>query len=214
MGILLVTLLFVIFALIHSVCVMDRAKGLAVRLFGELLVRAFYRFLFTCLSVVSLVILVYLVMRIPNKVLYVLPLPAKVLFYLFQAAGAAMVLLAFRHIDLFEFLGIKQVIAYLKTGQVGGDTEGMSGTGLITTGIYAVVRHPLYVGGFLMVTFNPHLSVNMVTFAVLADIYVILGSFIEERRLLARFGEAYRRYCQEVPRFIPGRPAKVRDRGR
>ena len=33
--------------------------------------------------------------------------------------------------------------------------------------------------------------------------YFIIGSILEERRLLARFGDAYREYQQRVPMLIP-----------
>ena len=38
---------------------------------------------------------------------------------------------------------------------------------------------------------------------LLVSIYLIIGAFIEERRLLSVFGEEYRKYQQQVSMFIP-----------
>ncbi|MEX2650309.1 MAG: isoprenylcysteine carboxylmethyltransferase family protein [Alphaproteobacteria bacterium] len=76
---------------------------------------------------------------------------------------------------------------------------------LATTGPYAYVRHPQYVGfvlimlGFL-VQWPTLLTLAM--FPVLVTMYVILARR-EERDSLAEFGEAYSRYMTQVPAFFP-----------
>lgn len=76
---------------------------------------------------------------------------------------------------------------------------------LATTGLYARVRHPQYVGfvavllGFL-VQWPTILTLAM--FPVLVWMYARLAR-IEEREVRARFGAAYDAYAAQVPRFIP-----------
>ena len=76
---------------------------------------------------------------------------------------------------------------------------------LATDGIYAVMRHPQYVGfilvmlGFL-VQWPTILTLAM--FPVLVVMYISLAKS-EEREALAEFGDEYRRYIQRVPGFIP-----------
>lgn len=76
---------------------------------------------------------------------------------------------------------------------------------LATTGIYAWVRHPQYVG-FVLVMFGFLLQwptlLTLAMFPLLVFMYVRLARS-EERESLAEFGQAYRRYMDEVPAFIP-----------
>ncbi len=76
---------------------------------------------------------------------------------------------------------------------------------LATTGIYARIRHPQYVG-FIAIMFGFLLQwptlLTLAMFPVLTFMYLRLAR-IEERNALAGFGDAYRRYMQDVPGFIP-----------
>ncbi|MEW6688392.1 MAG: isoprenylcysteine carboxylmethyltransferase family protein [Pseudomonadota bacterium] len=76
---------------------------------------------------------------------------------------------------------------------------------IATSGPYARVRHPQYLGfiaimaGFLLQW--PTL-VTLAMFPILVTMYVKLARR-EERDALARFGDAYRRYMESVPGFLP-----------
>jgi protein-S-isoprenylcysteine O-methyltransferase Ste14 len=76
---------------------------------------------------------------------------------------------------------------------------------LATTGPYAYVRHPQYVG-FILVMFGFLLQwptlLTLAMFPVLVWMYVRLAH-TEERDALSTFGDAYRRYATRVPGFIP-----------
>ena len=75
---------------------------------------------------------------------------------------------------------------------------------LITSGPYAIVRHPMYAGlicaalGSLLIYFT-WTTVFFVCFAPL----VIVRAHREESALLAEFGEQWQAYCQRVPAFMP-----------
>jgi protein-S-isoprenylcysteine O-methyltransferase Ste14 len=76
---------------------------------------------------------------------------------------------------------------------------------LATTGAYAYVRHPQYVGfiqimlGFLLQW--PSVP-TLVMFPILVVMYVRLARR-EEREALAAFGDAYARYAANTPAFFP-----------
>ncbi len=79
---------------------------------------------------------------------------------------------------------------------------------LTTCGPYTHVRHPLYLGSFLiMLGFLVMLNVNLLIslICVATVIGVIYQSTIkkEERMLLTKFGQEYLEYCQAVPAFFP-----------
>lgn len=76
---------------------------------------------------------------------------------------------------------------------------------LATTGAYARVRHPQYIGFVLIMTgflLQWPTLVTLVMYPTLVVMYALLGKR-EEREMLAQFGEEYRRYMQSVPAFIP-----------
>ena len=76
---------------------------------------------------------------------------------------------------------------------------------LATSGPYAYVRHPQYVG-FVLVLFGFLLQwptlLTLLMFPILVLMYVRLARS-EEREALTEFGETYRAYMREVPAFIP-----------
>jgi len=85
---------------------------------------------------------------------------------------------------------------------------------LATTGSYAHVRHPQYVG-FILIMFSFLLQwptlLTLVMFPVLVWMYVRLARS-EEREAEAEFGETYRAYARRVPAFLP-RLSSARVRG-
>jgi protein-S-isoprenylcysteine O-methyltransferase Ste14 len=77
--------------------------------------------------------------------------------------------------------------------------------GLITSGLYASVRHPQYSGLFLVVIGMLIQWPTIITglmFPVLISVYYRLSKR-EESEMLARFGDEYRQYRDKIPMFIP-----------
>ena len=89
---------------------------------------------------------------------------------------------------------------------------------LVDTGIYALVRHPLYLGWILMylviLLFNPNWILAIIGILGIACVYLFTRQ--EDQLLVAKFGEPYRRYMQTVPRLnlLAGIFRRLRDRGR
>lgn len=85
-------------------------------------------------------------------------------------------------------------------------TNPASGT-LLTEGIYGRVRHPRYVGAVFGALGTALLANYLATYVIavllVPVLYVVV--VLEERELRARFGDAYVRYAERVPRFIPKR---------
>lgn len=76
---------------------------------------------------------------------------------------------------------------------------------LATTGPYASIRHPQYVG-FVLIMFGFLLQwptlLTLLMFPILVFMYVRLARR-EEREVLAEFGEPYARYAAQTPSFFP-----------
>ncbi|MGE0873585.1 MAG: isoprenylcysteine carboxylmethyltransferase family protein [Burkholderiales bacterium] len=77
---------------------------------------------------------------------------------------------------------------------------------LATTGAYARIRHPQYIGFVLIMTgflLQWPTLVTLAMYPILVVMYALLGKR-EEKEMLAQFGDEYRRYMEAVPAFIPG----------
>ena len=75
-----------------------------------------------------------------------------------------------------------------------------------TFDMYARLRHPRYAAALLGVCaaafFSNHLALYLQCPACLGLLYGMTR--MEERELVARFGEEYVKYQRWVPRFLPG----------
>lgn len=82
--------------------------------------------------------------------------------------------------------------------------------GLRLDGPHAWVRHPLYAGGYLILWGAAISPLGLAT-ALWGSLYLALGTWFEERKLLAEYGETYACYRRRVPALIPwkGRVTQV-----
>ena len=74
---------------------------------------------------------------------------------------------------------------------------------LVTNGLYRYVRHPLYTFSLLILWLSPSMSMNSVVVYAALTIYVLIGIFFEERKLLREFGQPYAQYKSVTPMLVP-----------
>lgn len=117
-------------------------------------------------------------------------LPSFILGWIFWAVGMVLVM--------------APIVMFPRRGGVPKGKSFVYTTRLVNTGIYAVVRHPQYLGGILAVFVATLLLYPHWLFVVLG----IPGTAIlywstkgEEKRLIGQFGDEYRAYMQQVPRM-------------
>ncbi len=94
---------------------------------------------------------------------------------------------------------------------------GRKSLSIVTGGPYALVRHPLYVGSFLIILSLAVFLKSLTVLAAVALIALVYACFVvpsEERHASKCFGAAYRTYAHATPRFLPrsvrlGRPGMI-----
>lgn len=101
-----------------------------------------------------------------------------------------------RRYDLAQFLGIRQVKKNNTCIALTDDCRLDSG------GILGMIRHPWYAGGILIV-WARNLDMAAILTSLVITMYFIIGSFLEERKLLAEFGEEYIDYQRRVSMLFP-----------
>jgi len=194
-----VTVYFLCWAAVHSGLASLRVKHMAERLFGREVTR-FYRLGFVLFAIATLAPLVWLLRFVLADVpVYSVPAPWRWLMAGGQVLAAAVLILSVLQTEAMDFVGIDQ----LRSGGSRSKADSPSGR-LQTRGLYAFVRHPMYLSGLFLMWLSPGVSRNSLTLYILMTLYFFIGSIHEERLLAHEFGEQYNEYRKRVPRIIPG----------
>jgi len=189
---------FVVFAALHSLAA---GSGLRDRLSGVLggrVVNGTYRLAYNLAAVVLLAIPVVLIGVLPDTVLYRVEPPLSFVLIGIEVIGVVGMIGALLQTDLMRFSGLRQFLRFIN-----GNDEAEEGGGLRTDGLYRWMRHPLYVFSMVTIWALPIMTINILIFNVAASLYFILGSVVEERRLVGVFGEEYRQYRRRVGWAMP-----------
>jgi methanethiol S-methyltransferase len=188
--------LFSLFALHHSVMARSGAKAWLASWFPARLERSLY------VWVSSLLFVAVCVLWQPiGGVAWRLDGTWQWLGFGLQAFGLVLTALGARVLDPLELAGIAQVRATADDAGV----PAASAEEISDAGPYGLVRHPIYLGWFLMVFFAPHMTADRLVFAIVSSAYLLAAIPWEERSLEARHGTAYVRYRQKVRwRVVPG----------
>ena len=123
---------------------------------------------------------------VPRAVLYGL----SGLGWLFALASTFLI----NHFDLF---GLRQVWLFSQRRAAPDEP-------FVVRALYRIVRHPLMLGLLIAFWAAPTMSLGHLLFAAMTTAYVLIAvKFLEERDLVAQFGETYRDYQHRVPMILP-----------
>lgn len=98
------------------------------------------------------------------------------------------------------------VVGYAAENTSGKNTAEQKADSVNSTGLYSIVRHPLYLGNFLM-WLSPALLIGniwfIIIFCLVYWIYYERIMYAEEAYLRDKFGDKYIYWANTVPAFIP-----------
>ncbi len=155
-----------------------------------------YRIFYNAVAVVTLVPVVLYTLSLAGEPFFAWQGPRRIVQGLLLGAALFLFAAGARHYDFSQFLGFRQLKDKDACSVLTDDCS------LDTTGILAVVRHPWYAGGILIVWARPLDAAAVLTNLVVTG-YFIVGAFLEERKLRAQFGKAYENYRRQVSMFFP-----------
>ncbi len=161
--------------------------------------------LYSIASGLALLVLV-LLWQPTNHVLLSLHGPVRWLPALVAIAALAGFAWGVRALGEFDPFGAHAIRAALRGASP-------TSSAFVARGPYRYVRHPLYLFALVLIWATPGLSTDRLLFNLLWTAWIVIGTKLEERDLLADFGDTYRKYRDSVPMLIP-LPGLLRHRGR
>jgi protein-S-isoprenylcysteine O-methyltransferase Ste14 len=67
-----------------------------------------------------------------------------------------------------------------------------------------MTRHPWYLGSLLAIwTIFPEYQLGPTVAVIILSLYLVLGTLLEERKIVREHGDSYRRYQQQVSMLFP-----------
>jgi len=194
------------YGLLHSWLASHALKGWVEARLG-ILARRFYRLSYVFLSALTLLPLALLGRLLPDGPLYQFSFPWLLLAFGLQAVAAFGLLVAVSQTGTLSFLGLSQISQPEALLPAPASPEpaapGRIGPKLVTVGLYRFVRHPIYSFSLLALWCTPLVSWNTLALLVGFTVYLLVGSLVEERKLVSEFGDAYRAYRRRTPMLLP-----------
>ncbi len=104
----------------------------------------------------------------------------------------------------FDMCGLRPVREHLR-GVPSVPAAASRAKPLIVRGPYRWVRHPLYSSVIVLLWADPEMNAGRLAIAALWTAWMCGGALLEERDLVADFGDRYRKYQRQVPFLVPWR---------
>jgi protein-S-isoprenylcysteine O-methyltransferase Ste14 len=201
---ILAVLLWILWCTLHSTLIATPVTDYVKKKLADRF--RFYRLFFNAASLATLLPVVYYSVSIREAPVFRWEGHMVIVKYLLLATSITLFVAGARHYSVSQFLGIRQI----KTGRA---TLALSEYDTFdTSGILSAIRHPWYTASIIVIwTRDISLSTLLVNMVISA--YFIIGTILEERKLLLEFGERYREYQKNVSMFIPYKWLKTKMAG-
>lgn len=191
-----VALVWIVWCCVHSLMVTRWFTGAVRRRWATS--HRWYRLAYNAIALVSLVAASSYADSIDGPVLLAWEGRWQVLRGTLMIGAIALFVAGAQQYDLVRFAGFRQLVQP-------APAEGLAGTARLDTGgVLRMTRHPWYLGALLVLWTGPeqYTAAGVVAAAILSG-YVLVGTWLEERKLVSEFGEAYRDYQREVSALVP-----------
>ena len=190
---LLLALAWTAYCTLHSAMISETATGFLKRRLGDSF--RFYRLFFNSIAMLTLIPVLWYSHSLRQAAIFRWEGVWVVPQYLLLGCGILLVVAGGRHYNFKQFVGI---------GQLRGASSGglATGGGIDSSGVLGVVRHPWYTAVVLLL-WARDLDMAAVVGNGVLTVYIVVGTLLEERKLVHEFGDAYRSYQERVSMFVP-----------
>ncbi len=196
---LLIVFLWTAYLSLHSFLISTRFTKLMTRLLKDYY--AFYRLFYVVLSILLLIPLIKFTGHADNKILITYSVPLNVVRYILISGSLITFAWALFFIyDPLSFFGIRQILNLGKTNSSSPEIK--------KNGLLGIIRHPMYSAVIIYFWCQTFKVADLLVNAILT-IYIVIGTFLEEKKLVLEFGDSYTKYQQEVPMLIPFKKPRI-----
>ena len=158
---------------------------------------AFYRFFYILISLILLIPLINFTAQSDTRIIITYGYTLSIIRYALISGALLMFFWAFFfNYDSLSFFGIRQILSFGKIKKINPTEE------IRRNGLLGIMRHPMYFALILYLWCQTFRMMDILINTVLT-IYVIIGTRLEEKKLVLEFGDTYIKYQQEVPMLIP-----------
>ena len=200
MNYLLVVILWTAYCALHSFLISIRFTALMTRLLKNYY--AFYRLFYVVISFILLVPLIRFTGEFESPVMMTYDAPLSIARYALMSGALLLFFWAFFFdYDSLSFFGIRQILNFAKPKTAATPVE------LKRNGLLGMMRHPMYLALILYLWCQTFRMMDLVINTLLT-LYVLIGTWLEERKLVLEFGKAYLQYQKQVPMLIPFEKSK------
>ncbi|MCJ7538501.1 MAG: isoprenylcysteine carboxylmethyltransferase family protein [Desulfobacterales bacterium] len=179
---------------LHSFLIIPAVTGFVRKRFEK--AYRYYRIFYNFIALVTLIPVLVYSFSIKGLPVFRWEGPFRIVQGLLVISALLLFIGGARRYDLAQLLGIRQVREDSACSILTDDCR------LDTGGILGMVRHPWYAGGILIV-WARNLDMAALLTSLIITGYFFIGTFLEERKLLAEFGEEYIDYQQRVSMIFP-----------
>lgn len=186
--------LWVAWCFLHSFMIIPAVTGFVQKRFEK--AYPYYRIFYNVMALVTLTPVLVYSFSIKGPAVFRWEGPFRIVQGLLAGSALLLFIGGAKRYDLAQFLGIRQVLENSACSILTDDCH------LDTGGILGMVRHPWYAGGILIVWARNLDMATIFTNLVITG-YFLIGAFLEERKMLAEFGEEYIGYQRRVSMLFP-----------
>jgi protein-S-isoprenylcysteine O-methyltransferase Ste14 len=184
---ILLSIFWIAYLAVHSLLAADRVKSFIAFISGKYF--HWYRIFYNTIALAGLFAILLYSATIPSDALFESTGINRYAGLMLATVGIFIIKAAFKQYNLKSFVGMEADLQ-----------EGFKAEGILTH-----IRHPLYTATILIVIgyclFAP--VVTSFISAACIFIYLPIGIWLEERKLIEKFGTQYEEYCKNVPALIP-----------
>lgn len=185
-------LLLIMFGLQHSVMARKSFKNRYKSYFPASTIRSTY----ILLSSIILGVVIWLWQPMPQVLVEFTETWQRITIYTLYGVGWFVGIFSTFLIDHFDLFGLKQAWSHWKG-------ENQFQYQFRTPLLYKLVRHPIYLGWFMIHWFTPVLTLGHILYATVITIYIYIAISYEEQDLVDQFGDEYIEYKKTTPKLIP-----------
>jgi len=189
MKLAILSVLILSFCFLHSFLISKKTEKFMRHILGRK--SQYYRILYNVFSSIYFLFVVYYISLLPENILFSWE-GHKSIQYLLFSLGIVIFFFGAKQYNLMFFVGLQQI-----KSATSSDNQSVQ-----KNGILGWIRHPFYTGTFFLLWARTVSDISILTNTILT-LYLIVGTFLEEKKMIEDLGSAYIDYRKDVSMFFP-----------